>query len=143
MDGSEFAECVLNEVAGLAKDNPNAEVILLEVVGQILDELSGRIELTTPSSQLATLLEQEASNYLKKEADKLAKKGVKTSTAVVEGKDSEAILEYAAKKKCDLIVLSTHGRTGIRAWALGSVTARVLHASVVPVLVVAPRACRV
>jgi nucleotide-binding universal stress UspA family protein len=47
----------------------------------------------------------------------------------------EAILKIAAKKKCDLIVIATHGQGGLRGMFIGSVTQKVLNQSKIPVLV--------
>jgi nucleotide-binding universal stress UspA family protein len=49
-----------------------------------------------------------------------------------------AIIDIAAKKSCDLIVMASHGRRGISAVVLGSETAKVLTHSSIPVLVVRP-----
>jgi nucleotide-binding universal stress UspA family protein len=51
---------------------------------------------------------------------------------------AEEIVSYAEANDIDLIVMSTHGRSGIGRWAFGSVTDRVLHTGDIPVLVVYP-----
>src|SRR5664279_5994385 len=53
---------------------------------------------------------------------------------VVEGSPVDAIQEMAADVHADLIVMGTHGRTGLNRWMLGSVAERVLRQSPVPVL---------
>ena len=63
--------------------------------------------------------------------------GVKCETAVVpSARPYEAILLHAKKAKCDLIVMSSHGRTGLASLLLGSETSKVLTHSKIPVLVV-------
>ncbi|WP_335999059.1 universal stress protein [Halorientalis halophila] len=57
-------------------------------------------------------------------------------TAVVEGRPSEAILEYAGEHDADLLAMGTHGRTGVRRYAWGSVTERVVRGADRPVLTV-------
>ena len=70
-------------------------------------------------------------------ADRAADVGIDAETAVVEGTPDTAILEYAADKDVDVIVIGTHGRTGRDKLAhLGSVTERVVKNASVPVLVV-------
>jgi nucleotide-binding universal stress UspA family protein len=54
------------------------------------------------------------------------------------GYPAEEILRYASDAYVDLIVMSTHGRSGIRSWVFGSVTGKVLDTSPVPVLVIRP-----
>lgn len=63
--------------------------------------------------------------------------GVKCETAVEpSARPYEAILQHAKKAKCDLIVMSSHGRTGLASLLLGSETSKVLTHSRIPVLVV-------
>ena len=57
---------------------------------------------------------------------------------VVTGRAPDEILRYARDKGIDLMVMSTHGRTGIRRWVLGSVADEVLRQATVPVLLVRP-----
>ena len=57
---------------------------------------------------------------------------------IVGGAADEAILDYAKENNIDLIVMSTHGRSGVHRWIFGSVTQRVLRHSPVPVLIVPP-----
>jgi nucleotide-binding universal stress UspA family protein len=49
---------------------------------------------------------------------------------------AESIVQYAETHGIDLIAMATHARTGIARWALGSMTARVLHAGSTPILLV-------
>ena len=53
------------------------------------------------------------------------------------------ILEYAQNNNIDLIIISTHGRSGISRWAFGSVADKVVRTSTVPVLTVTPTGCRI
>lgn len=62
--------------------------------------------------------------------------GVSVTTSVVHGTPDDEILEYAADKDVDLIVVGTHGRSGLRHALLGSVAERVIRQSETPVLVV-------
>ena len=62
---------------------------------------------------------------------------VKCETAIAQSmRPYEAILQHAKKGKCDLIVMSSHGRTGLASLLLGSETSKVLTHSKIPVLVV-------
>jgi len=62
--------------------------------------------------------------------------GVDTVTAVERGPPHSAILDYAADNDIDLIVMGSHGRSGVKRALLGSVTERTLRSTHVPVLVV-------
>ena len=76
-------------------------------------------------------------------ADDLNKDGVAAETAVVSGKPAEAILDYAKQNQVELIIMSTHGRSGVGRWAFGSVADRILRYSVAPVLLIPPAGCRI
>lgn len=73
--------------------------------------------------------------YLEKQASKL--QGLKVSTHCVAGHPADAILDHA--DDCDAIVIASHGTSGITRWLLGSVTTKIVRASVKPVLVVSAR----
>lgn len=64
-------------------------------------------------------------------------------TAIERGKPTEAILDYAKANNVDLIVMSTHGRSGVSKFMLGSVADRVVRHAVQPVLLVTPPGCRI
>jgi nucleotide-binding universal stress UspA family protein len=54
------------------------------------------------------------------------------------GQDTEEAEDAGLLGGCDLIAMATHGTTGIRRWALGNITERVLHGTKLPILVVHP-----
>ncbi len=64
--------------------------------------------------------------------------GVPTTTAVEAGTPHETILAYADDNDVDLVVMGTHGRTGVERYLLGSVTEKVVRLSDVPVVTVRP-----
>jgi nucleotide-binding universal stress UspA family protein len=69
-------------------------------------------------------------------AARLEKDGVAVTTFIRVGAPVEQINGFADENKVDLIVMGTHGHTGIRAWIAGSVTEKVVRTSKVPVLTV-------
>jgi nucleotide-binding universal stress UspA family protein len=73
-------------------------------------------------------------NYLKGINTRLSGNGVKSTYEVVTGDPADKIVEYAEDKRISLIAMSTHGRTGLARWVLGSVTDKVLHSAKVPIL---------
>lgn len=84
---------------------------------------------------------QDARNYLydaeRRLRERLGASGVEVTTALEYGPTAERILEDAEQRR-DLIVMATHGETGARRWAYGSVTDRVLHGARTPMLIVRP-----
>jgi universal stress protein A len=69
--------------------------------------------------------------------------GIECQTKRVEGNPGDEIVDYAAKIGADLIVMGSHGRTGVRRILLGSVAEKVLHRATCPVLLVPIREARV
>ncbi len=78
--------------------------------------------------------------YIKNEAKQL-RKSMKSSTAsvrtvVLMGKPAQKILDYAEQNNISLIIISTHGRSGIAPWSLGSTLQKVLHRVDIPLIIV-------
>jgi universal stress protein A len=80
----------------------------------------------------------EAVRQLEKLAPQLKKAKIRTKTLLVRGVPFEQILRAAKRLKCDLIVLATHGRTGLRHVLMGSVAENVVRRASCPVLTVRP-----
>lgn len=62
--------------------------------------------------------------------------GIETETTIVDGGPHDAVLAFVDEHDIDLVVMGTHGRTGLGRWLLGSVTERVVRTCPVPVLTV-------
>ena len=73
---------------------------------------------------------------IKKYFEKLSVKTIKVGSVFFAGHIAEQIVDYAEEQKIDLIVMATHGRSGIRRWILGSVAAKVVSASEQPMLLI-------
>jgi nucleotide-binding universal stress UspA family protein len=143
LDGSEFGECSLKQVNELVSDAKATEVVLLGVVESVIEagiiaSYLGPDWQTTARKKITEGTEA----YLATTAEKLRKSGMNVKTVTVQGNASEKILDYAANNKVDLIVISTHGQSGIVRWAIGSVADKVMRHSSIPVLLAAPKACR-
>lgn len=139
LDGSQYAESSLEHVKAIAKGCSVPEVVLFGV----LEPLPQVPEYGYISADVAVQSEKQALDWLKeylaKTADTLDGEGITVSTGVGRGRAAEEILEYASKNKVDLIIMTTHGRSGIVRWALGSVADRVVRHALAPVLVIPPR----
>jgi nucleotide-binding universal stress UspA family protein len=140
LDGSKLAECALPHVEELAKGCDTEEVILVSVT----ERVKGYRELEDPGQPMGRRLvpeafgkkEKQAQKYLDRIAKAMQAKGINVSTEVLLWKPAEAIIGYAKQSKCDLIVMASHGHSGLTRWAFGSVADKVLRASGVPVLIV-------
>ncbi len=148
LDRSELAECTLAHVKNLAQNDSVGEVILLNAVPMEIpfdDIPRDDIDVGRGFDFRAFWKEKldEAGKYLANAQTKLTEGGIKAGTVVIEGtKPAPAITDFAAKNGVDLIVLATHGYTGMKGMFLGSVAFQVLHESPVPVLLIRPEVCR-
>lgn len=145
LDGSNLAECALNHAKNLMKDGCVQEITLLNVVKweipmiKIDDEFQ-HIDI----SKVKQMALQSSQKYLAGAASRLASAGIKVNIESLEAeKPDRAISEYAREKGMDIIVIATHGYTGMKRMLLGSVAFGVLNQSPVPVLLLRPEACQV
>lgn len=132
LDGSERAESVLpyaEQIAG----RTGAELVLLTAVylpsawgGWPVREDLGKDTIA-------------AQTYLESKQDQLKSRGMNVKTVMAYQPEAESILNAAADEDADLIAMSTHGRSGISRWILGSVADKVLHATHRPLLLVRTR----
>jgi len=77
-----------------------------------------------------------AANYLKEVINRVKQSGIKYKTDVLVGKVAESLVDYAEANDIDLVLIATHGRSGVSRWVRGSIADRVLRSSRVPVLMV-------
>lgn len=131
LDGSLLAERALPYAESLAKRSP-AMVTLLYV------EEATRPEASTAVVGSAT--EQDMAEYLRYISDRLRQAGISAVTSIRDGKPGQRIAELARLEKFDLVIMSSHGRTGPGRGAFGGVADRVIHGCHVPVLVIPTRA---
>ncbi|MFC1848321.1 universal stress protein [Chloroflexota bacterium] len=143
LDGSELAESVLPHVEVLAKqrDTEQVDVVLLSVckIPLVADYYLSYIPLNWDDH--ARRCRREAEGYLAIIERRLKDSGLKVRSEVVVAYPQEAgpadkIVDYSNSILCDLIVMSTHGHSGLIRWAFGSVADRVLHGASRPILLV-------
>ncbi len=135
LDGSELAEEALN-VAGELAQGLSGEVILLRVVPP---PVPGRFYAPHMPDELQEAQVREAEAYMEEARHKLAQ-GIKIDAHVLSGEVAATLIEFAASKDYDLIVMSSHGLGG-RGWQVfGSVAQKVLHGASRPILIVRPGA---
>jgi nucleotide-binding universal stress UspA family protein len=144
LDGSEFSECSLAHLKAIAKGCQVPEVVLFSVVEPVPHEGAIAAELGDDWFQNAEKgATEHMGKYLAEVAENLKNEGIAASTALAKGMPAEEILHYADKNQVDLIIISTHGRSGIVRWAMGGVADRVVRHSKAPVLIASPHACRI
>ena len=141
LDGSKVGEAALPVIEQLVDKlaaGTKVEVTLIGVITLlrhwvVVGEASAPVSYTEDE---LTIIKERVSDYLTKTGDSLKKRGVTIKTIVSSGNASDEILKAADEVKADLIAMSTHGRSGLRRLAFGSITDKVLHGSHVPVLMV-------
>jgi len=138
-DGSKLSAKAVKAAVDMARDlgaKLTGFYVMHEFPSQVYTEGASFAKYVTPKQYLATEKER-AAKVLEGVEREAAKAGVDvTTTASQDQSPFEAIIEAARKRKCDLIVMASHGRRGLSALLLGSETQKVLTHSKVPVLVV-------
>ncbi len=142
LDGSPLADRVLSHVEGLAPAL-GLNVILVRVTAssdeyyRFIDMSMGAGVDTGRFDQYAQDADTEAVSYLRKVKEQLNAKGVSSvEERVISGNAAGALLDLAQETPDSLVAITTHGRSGVERWVLGSVTDRLVRHSGQPVLVV-------
>lgn len=138
LDGSDRAEEGLPYALACARAaGPDTELILARVCDTItlMPLLSGQVVQSVYDALI-----DEVARYLESVAAELRARGLDVSCRICEGPAAEALLSVADNDKVDLVVLTSHGRTGLRRWLLGSVAERIVRQARAPVLLVPPGA---
>lgn len=121
LDGSPLAEIAMPYAERLAQST-EARVVLVRVIAT-----------PVPVSLVA-----EAQSYLEQMASRLRDKGLTVDTVTPGGTPADAIVQEARARSASMIVMASHGRSGIGRWIYGSVADQVLRSAPVPVLLTAP-----
>lgn len=147
LDGSELAETVIPVVEEMilgAKESRNLEITLIQVVPSKKTamvpsgpEPGGIVNVPYTAEELNEI-KKSVTSYLEKVGERIKKTPkVTIKTVVIVGDEpAEEILKTADELNVDLIAISSHGRSGISRWALGSVADKILRCGNTPVFMV-------
>jgi len=134
-DGSRYSAAAASEAIGIAKLNSSKLTVISVVPSEFMPPTD--IEMAIGQRELITEKEmKEAEKNAKSVKDGAQNAGVAVQAFVMSGKPSDAIIETAKEKSADLIVLGSHGRTGLEKLLMGSVAERVIVLASSAVLVV-------
>ena len=126
------------EYAVVLAEQYGAKIHLLHVLEKTPPILAIR-SLDLSREKIIHSIEKDAKDDLKDCFEKIKSiKNVEIHPVIKKGVDYEVIIKYAKEKKIDVIVIATHGRTGILHTLLGSVAEKVIRYSKTPVLVITP-----
>jgi len=140
LDGSELAERTLPYVANLVKTGCAEGVTIVSVI-EAFDSPYVGVEPAFAGDGYPELGKRAlagAREYLDATQMRLASQGLTVDTRVLKGVPAIAIVDFAKSNGADLIVIGTHGRTGLGQLMLGSVANKVVHSAPCPVLLVRP-----
>lgn len=143
LDGSKLAECALSHVKDFLKGGLAGEVTILTVVKVDVpwaEAYDDHFDINALRTQMFTKSEK----YLADVKSRLASAGVAVKTDLIElNRPADAIIDYAKKNGMDMIVIATHGYTGMKKLLLGSVAFGILNQSPLPVYLIRPEACHI
>lgn len=130
-DGSEYSMEAVRHAVALAKAT-GAKITFLYVVGTLAESKRHAVAFDS----LKKIFKEEGKSATEKAKEIAKKEGVAAEAKILEGIPFEVIVETAKEENADLIVMGTHGHTGINKVVLGSVTERVVRRAPCPVTVV-------
>ncbi len=127
------------ELGGVpAPKNMEGAIDLIMVLPTLSQLFVGTEPVAYPANAL-DIVDEYAKEYLREKAEQIKREdGLKVEWKVVQGDIVRAITEGSDAQPHGMIAMSTHGRTGLGRWVLGSVTDKVIRSSGKPVLVVRP-----
>jgi nucleotide-binding universal stress UspA family protein len=131
LDGSQLAECVFPHVSAMAHSF-EAEITLLRILeknqagapAQLFDLLNWQINKT------------KAALYLEKMKARMQEAGLQARTVVLDGLVAEGITEYVQKQGMKLIILSSHGHSGLSQWGISSIAQKIILSAPTSLLIV-------
>ena len=136
LDGSKESEAVIPYIEELAS-KLQADVILLQVIAPDYHiYAAGGPEYGVYAEQQIESMKKFARDYLEEIVSRLKQSEVTAKAEIVLGTAAETIINYADQTNASLVALTTHGRSGVSRWAIGSVAERVLRAGNTPLLLV-------
>ncbi len=141
LDGSKVGEAALDVIKVMAANRPLKAKIQLTLIGVItllrhwvvVGEASAPVSYT---EEELSIIKNRVTDYLNKTGEELKSKNIDVNIIVSSGNAAEEILKASEQVGADLIAMSTHGRSGWRRLAFGSITDKVLRGSRMPVLMV-------
>ena len=136
LDGSELAECVLPHVEGFIKGCHVSNVVFVRVVEPITAPVGNVYIGREESRERESTRKSAVKDYLNQIVDRLKYEGTELHSEVLVGRVADSLADYTEKNDIDLILIATHGRSGVTRWVRGSIADKILRYSNVPVLMV-------
>ncbi|MCB8945078.1 MAG: universal stress protein [Ardenticatenaceae bacterium] len=118
LDGSTLADCVLPHTAAIAQAT-GAEVHFLHVLEAESDQPTNLLDWQLRKVEAQTHLQEVEADW--------QQHGLESDTILLEGKAADRIIEYAQQAGFDLVVVSSHGQSGLTGWNISSVGQKIIH----------------
>ena len=147
LDGSQLAEKALDYLHQIAGSETKVTLLIaITPPEHIVYGMYGEAGMApgvspNPAVEYDTITDdmlEQSRLYLKRVADELRPRVASVTTKIEMGAPADIIVETATAQQADTIIMSTHGRSGLSRWLLGSVTQKVLSAAPCPVYVIPP-----
>ena len=135
LDGSPLAEAVLPHAEALAKSE-HAEIVILRIPNVPASEFLARDPMI--AEIIYKEMEKESEDYVHTKVTELKKDNIMVTGITKDGPVPETILDVADETHADMIAMSTHGRTGVSRWLMGSVADKIVHHAHIPVMLIHP-----
>lgn len=137
LDGSELAECVFPHVEAFVKGCNVRRIVFVTVVEPTLPSFHGEFPVSMEEvEERDAARESSAKDYLKQVVSRLQYEGAEMHAKVIVGRVAESLVDFVEANGVDLILIATHGRSGVTRWVRGSVADKILHSANVPVMMV-------
>ncbi len=142
LDGSSHAETALPLAAHIARSTGGTITLLRAVLPELGEAPYYYSRSGVLAEEVHETLIEDAQEYLERTAHSDLLQGISIHTQVLSELPAQAILHSVLPEHTDLIILCSHGYTGLKRWALGSVAQKITRHSTIPVVVLTDRSQR-
>ncbi len=137
LDGSELAECVLPHVEAFINQCQIRKIVFVRILEAITPAIAGEYAISMDDLESReSARKSEAKEYLQQIMNRFQTGTTNLEMEVLIGRPADRLADYADNNNVDLILMATHGRSGVSRWVRGSVADRILRAASVPVLMI-------
>ena len=136
LDGSELAECVFPYVEDIAKTRSSMVEFITVFEPFQIPPHGGMVFDEEDEKEYNEFNKKKTRAYIKKIKDRFHLKGIEAKAVILVGKVDEKLVDYANGHNFDLIIMATHGRSGVERWIMGSIADKLIHYSNTPVLLI-------
>lgn len=137
LDGSELAECVLPHVKAFIEECHANHFVFVRVVEPAATFYSGDYPISSEiMKERETAGEKIAREYLDQVVSRMEHESTELESEVLVGNVADSLADFAEINEFDLVLIATHGRSGVSRWVRGSIADKVLRSSHIPVLMI-------